>query len=63
MTEPTCSPAAASGAKVTRRRRKKLAPSQKNEVFTAVLTSSATRATNCEQAVSMHLERGEYGWG
>lgn len=103
----------------SRRRRKKLAPSQKYEVFTAVLTSSATqreladkygvdrttirsicatakqgalealaaavpgrrgrtaeevelaearaeierlKATICEQAVSLHLEKGKDGW-
>ena len=102
-----------------RRRRKRLAPSQKYEVFTAVLTSSATqreladkygvdrttirsicatakqgaldalaaavpgrhgksaeqaelddarkeierlRATICEQAVMLHLEKGKEGW-
>lgn len=104
----------------SRRRRKKLAPSQKYEIFTSVLTSSATqrdlaekygvdrttirsicatakqgalealtaavpgrrgktaeqadlqearaeierlKATICEQAVSLHLEKGKEGWG
>lgn len=103
-----------------RRRRKKLAPSQKYEIFTSVLTSSATqrelaeayeidrttirsicatakqgaldalaaavpgrrgktaeqvelaearaeverlKATICEQAVMLHLEKGKDGWG
>lgn len=119
MTKPTSS-TASSGASVPRRRkRKKLAPSQKYEVFTAVLTSSATqrelaetygvdrttirsicatakqgalealaaavpgrrgrsaeqveleaaraeierlKATICEQAVTLHLEKGKDGW-
>ena len=118
MTKPN--PSAASGSQPpARRRRKKLAPSQKYEVFTSVLTSSATqrelaekygvdrttirsicatakqgaldalaaavpgrrgktidqvelqdaraeierlKATICEQAVSLHLEKGKDGW-
>ena len=119
MTKPDSSSAAPSGVSASRRRRKKLAPSQKYEVFTAVLTSSATqrelaekygvdrttirsicatakqgaldalaaavpgrrgksaeqielaearteierlKATICEQAVTLHLEKGTDGW-
>lgn len=119
MTKPTSSTASAGGAQPRRHKRKKLAPSQKYEVFTAVLTSSATqrelaetygvdrttirsicatakqgalealaaavpgrrgrsveqveleearaeierlRATICEQAVTLHLEKGKDGW-
>lgn len=120
MTKPNTTAVSASGSVPrARRRRKKLAPSQKYEVFTAVLTSSATqrelaetygvdrttirsicatakqgaiealaaavpgrrgksaeqveleqayaeierlKATICEQAVSLHLEKGKDGW-
>lgn len=120
MTKPNSSAASAGGSQPrAKRRRKKLAPSQKYEVFTAVLTSSATqreladqygvdrttirsicatakqgaldalaaavpgrrgksveeveleearaeierlRATICEQAVTLHLEKGKDGW-
>lgn len=119
MTKPNSSSAAVNGAQASRRRRRKLAPSQKYEVFTAVLTSSATqrelaetygvdrttirsicatakqgalealaaavpgrrgksseqleleqaraqierlKATICEQAVTLHLEKGKDGW-
>jgi len=120
MTKPNPSAASTGGAQPrARRKRKKLAPSQKYEVFTAVLTSSATqrelaekygvdrttirsicstakqgaidalaaavpgrrgksaeeieledaraeierlKATICEQAVTLHLERGKDGW-
>lgn len=112
-------PNTASGSQRPGRRRKKLAPSQKYEVFTSVLTSSATqreladtygvdrttirsicatakqgaidaltaavpgrrgktneqveleearveierlKATICEQAVSLHLEKGKDSW-
>lgn len=111
---------AGSPARAPRRKRRKLAPSQKYEIFTSVLTSSATqreladkygvdrttirsicatakqgaldaltaavpgrrgksveqaelddaraeierlKATICEQAVSLHLEKGKDGWG
>lgn len=121
MTKPTSAAVSAGGGSRPgkQRRRKKLAPSQKYEVFTAVLTSAATqrelaesygvdrttirsicatakqgaldalaaavpgrhgktaeqveldearaeierlRATICEQAVSLHLEKGKDGW-
>ena len=120
MTKPNVTQAPGEGSQPgTRRRRKKLAPSQKYEVFTATLTSSATqrelaetygvdrttirsicatakagaldalaaavpgrrgrsveqieleearveierlKATICEQAVSLHLEKGKDGW-
>lgn len=120
MTKPNSSAATTGGSQPrAKRRRKKLAPSQKYEVFTAVLTSSATqrelaeqygvdrttirsicatakqgalealaaavpgrrgksieeieleearaeierlRATICEQAVTLHLEKGKDGW-
>jgi len=115
---PAAAPASPSG-RASRRKRKRLAPSQKYEIFTSVLTSSATqrdladkygidrttirsicatakqgaldalaaavpgrrgksaeqadledaraeierlRATICEQAVSLHLEKGKEGW-
>ena len=118
MTKPDSS-SAPSGVPGARRRRRKLAVSQKYEVFTAVLTSSATQrelaekygvdrttiraicatakqgaldalaaavpgrrgktaeqieledaraqigrlqATVCEQAVTLHLEKGKDGW-
>lgn len=119
MKEPNSSTASTSGSQRSGRRRKKLAPSQKYEVFTSVLTSSATqreladtygvdrttirsicatakqgaldalaaavpgrrgktseqveleearveierlKATICEQAVSLHLEKGKDSW-
>jgi len=119
MTKPNPSAAAGGSQPRARRRRKKLAPSQKYEVFTSVLTSSVTqrelaekygvdrttirsicatakqgaldalaaavpgrrgktgpeielqdaraeierlKATICEQAVSLHLEKGKDGW-
>lgn len=120
MTKPNSSASSVGGSQPrAKRRRKKLAPSQKYEVFTAVLTSSATqrelaeqygvdrttirsicatakqgaidalaaavpgrrgksaeqveleearaeierlRATICEQAVTLHLEKGKDGW-
>mgnify|MGYP000483433427 CR=1 FL=1 len=120
MTKPNSSASPVGGSQPrAKRRRKKLAPSQKYEVFTAVLTSSATqrelaeqygvdrttirsicatakqgaidalaaavpgrrgksaeqveleearaeierlRATICEQAVTLHLEKGKDGW-
>lgn len=119
MTKSNSTPASAGGSQSRRGKRKKLAPSQKYEVFTAVLTSSATqrelaeqygvdrttirsicatakqgaldaltaavpgrrgksveqveleeahaeierlKATVCEQAVSLHLEKGKDGW-
>ena len=119
MTKPNPSAAAGGSQPRARRRRKKLAPSQKYEVFTSVLTSSATqrelaekygvdrttirsicatakqgaldalaaavpgrrgktgpeielqdaraeierlKATICEQAVSLHLEKGKDCW-
>jgi transposase-like protein len=119
MTMPNVSAASAGGSQPGRPRRRRLAPSQKYEVFTAVLASSATqrelaeqygvdrttirsicatakqgaldalaaavpgrrgksaeeveleraraeierlKATICEQAITMHLERGKDGW-
>jgi transposase-like protein len=120
MTKQDSTTAATGGGQPrVRRRRKRLAPSQKYEVFTAVLTSSATqkelaeaygidrttirsicatakqgaldalaaavpgrrgktaeqgeleqaraeivrlKATVCEQAMTLHLERGKDGW-
>ncbi len=120
MTKPNPTASSAGGSQARpRRRRKRLAPSQKYEVFTAVLTSSATqrelaekygvdrttissicatakqgaidalaaavpgrrgktaeqieleeareeierlKATICEQAVSLHLEKGKELW-
>lgn len=120
MTKPNSSAASTGGSQPrARRKRKRLAPSQKYEVFTATLTSSATqaelaqkygvdrttirsicatakqgaidalaaavpgrrgrsieeieledaraeierlKATICEQAVSLHLEKGKDGW-
>jgi len=120
MTKPNPSVASTGGTLPrARRKRKKLAPSQKYEVFTSVLTSSATqgelaekygvdrttirsicatakqgaldalaaavpgrrgktreeieledahaeierlKATICEQAVTLHLEKGKDGW-
>jgi transposase-like protein len=50
MTKPNSSAASAGGSQPrAKRRRKKLAPSQKYEVFTAVLTSSATQRELAEQ--------------
>jgi transposase-like protein len=50
MTKPNSSAASAAGSQPrSKRRRKKLAPSQKYEVFTAVLTSSATQRELAEQ--------------
>ena len=48
MTQKQTTPATAPAA-AARRRRKALAPSQKYEVFTAVLTSSATQRELAEQ--------------
>lgn len=119
MTKPNPSASSAGGSQPRRRKRKKLAPSQKYEVFTAVLTTSATqrelaekygvdrttirsicatakqgaldalaaavpgrrgktveeieledaraeierlKATICEQAITLHLERGKDAW-
>ena len=119
MTEPNKPSAAPGTVKAPRKRRKTLAPSQKYEVFTSVLTSSAThrelaekygvdrttirsicatakqgaldaltlavpgrwgksteqveleearaqierlKSTICEQAVTLHLEKGKDGW-
>lgn len=42
MTTPQ-QPSAAPEGRVSRRKRKRLAPSQKYEIFTSVLTSSATQ--------------------
>jgi transposase-like protein len=118
-TQPTGGGTAAGQGTARRRKRRKLAPSQKYEIFTSVLTSAATqrdlaekygvdrttirsicatakqgaidalaaavpgrrgktveqaelddaraeierlRATICEQAVSLHLEKGKDGW-
>jgi transposase-like protein len=117
--QPWSTGSASSSGKAPRGRRKRLAPSQKYEIFTSVLTSSATqreladkygvdrttirsicatakqgaldaltaavpgrrgksveqaelddaraeierlKATICEQAVSLHLEKGKDGW-
>ena len=50
MTKPTFSGASTGGGQPrARRKRRKLAPSQKYEVFTAVLTSSATQRELAEQ--------------
>lgn len=49
MTKPQSSAASAGGSHPRRRKGKKLAPSQKYEVFTAVLTSSATQRELAEQ--------------
>ena len=60
MTKPNSSTAAAGGSQPRPgRKRKKLAPSQKYEVFTAVLTSSATQR---ELAETYGVDRTTIRW-
>ena len=66
MTKPTFSGASTGGGQPrARRKRRKLAPSQKYEVFTAVLTSSATQQEladrcGCTRQTIVALEKNRY---